>query len=267
MEILNRTNAPFGNGVWSVIDETIAEFLTKRLTLRSTVDFKGDYDFDTDAIPTKTLKKISSKNGTTVSLREPLKMLEVKKNFTISKDVIEDIKRGKVDFDDTSLKEAANALATEENNLILQGLNSANITGILADKTVESLEVANHKDLLQGVAKSLGIFNKNFVTGKIKLIASSNTLAKMYTESFEGISLKTKIDQILGENSIVINENIGDTQVLLLSQRGGDFEFYSGLDVAIGFEKEEKNSVELFAIETCAFRILGPEAAIVINIK
>lgn len=29
MEILNRTNAPFSNAVWNVIDETMSEFLSK----------------------------------------------------------------------------------------------------------------------------------------------------------------------------------------------------------------------------------------------
>lgn len=267
MEILNRTNAPFGNGVWSVIDTTIAEYLTKRLTLRSVVDFKNDYSFDTDAISTKEVNQISAKNGVSISLREPLKMLEIKTTFSVPKTVIEEIKRGKTDFDDAALKEAANALATEENNLLLKGLSSANIRGILTNKEIESLEITEYKDILQAVAKSLGIFNKNFINGKFKLVTSSNTLAKMYTESFEGISLKSKIDQIIGENNIIINENIGDKHLLLISQRGGDFEFYSGLDVSIGFEKEDKNSVELFAIESCTFRILEPKAAVAISIK
>jgi uncharacterized linocin/CFP29 family protein len=54
---------------------------------------------------------------------------------------------------------------------------------------------------------------------------------------------------------------------MIISQRGGDFEFCSGLDLSIGFEKVNKESIELFLIETCALRILGPEAAVVFNLK
>jgi len=98
-------------------------------------------------------------------------------------------------------------------------------------------------------------------------VLSSATLAKLYTEFYDGISLKSKIDHILGAGSIVVNQDIGDDRALIVSQRGGDFEFFSGLDLSIGFEKELKDAVELFVIQTCAFRNLAPEAAIVFHLN
>lgn len=267
MEILNRTNAPFGNEVWNIIDTQMSEFLSKKLVLRSIVDFNDTYTFDTDAISTKNLKKLSSKDGLTISTREPIKIVEIKKSFNISKNIIEDIKRGIQDFDDKDFTTAADNFSTIENNLILNGISQANITGILSNKSVESIEVSDYKDLLQGVAKSLGIFNKNFVSGSFKLIISNTTLAKLYTEFFDGISLKTKIDDMLGVGNIIISDDIGDKKVLIVAQRGGDFEFFSALDVSIGFEKENKNDIELFLLETCAFRTTGAEGAVIINIK
>ena len=50
MEILNQANLPFGTGVWNVIASEISEYLSKRLTVRSAVDFKGGLGFETDAI-------------------------------------------------------------------------------------------------------------------------------------------------------------------------------------------------------------------------
>lgn len=266
MEILNRSNAPFGGAVWNEIDATMGEFLSKRLNLRSVVDFDESYGYESDAISTKRLSKISDKNGLSVAQREPIRMVEIKKTFILSKAVIEEIKRGVEDFDDAQLATAANELAAVENKMILEGLKEANIEGIVTKETL-LMDVKTTKDLLSSVAKALGEFNKEFVDGGFKLVLSSATLAKLYTEFFDGISLKTKIDDILGEGSIVVNQDIGDDKALLISQRGGDFEFFSGLDLSVGFEKETKEGVELFLIQTCAFRNLAPEAAIVFNIK
>ena len=267
MEILNRTNAPFSSGVWSVIDDTMSEFLSKRLSLRGVVDFKDQYTYETDAVSTKQLKTISDKKGLCISTREPIKMVEIKKSFKLSNDVLEQIKRGIEEFEDGELANAANEFAAVENNMILEGLKEAGFSGIANDPEVKSIDVKSTKDILSSVAKSLGIFNKDFVDGGFKLVLSSTTMAKLYTEFFDGISVKTKLDDILGSGAIVVNEDIGDDRAMLVSQRGGDFEFYSGLDLSVGFEKADKDSVELFLIQTCALRILSPEAAIVLNLK
>lgn len=267
MEILNRSNAPFGTGVWSKIDATLGGFLSKRLSLRSVVDFNETPTYNTDAISTKQRSELSNKNGLSIATREPIKMLEIKKNFTLSKSVIEDIKRGVEDFDDKELARAANEFASIENSMILDGIKAANIGGILSHSEVNSLDVNSTKELLSAVAKSLGMFNSEFVDAPFKLLLSSATMAKLYTEFFDGISLKSKLDDILGAGNIVINQDIGENKALILSARGGDFEFFSGLDISIGYEKENKEGAELFLIQTCAFRILGPEAAIVLNLK
>ncbi|MBN2782609.1 MAG: encapsulin [Campylobacterales bacterium] len=266
MEVLNQSNIPFGDGVKTVIESEITEYLSKRLTLRGVVDFRGEYTFDTDAIATKNLKPISSDNGVEISIREPIKMVEVRKRFTIPKSVIEDIKRGKSDFDNKSLTKASNEFAKVENEIILNGCSDANIKGILP--SIENkLSANNATELLKCIAKSIGVFNENFVDGAFKLIISSNTLANLYTESFNGLSIKERVDEILGAGAIVISQDIGDYKALMLSQRGGDFEFYSGLDVSLGFDGETSDSVEMFLLETLAFRVITPEAAILIEIK
>lgn len=94
MEILNKKLAPFGKEVWATIESELANYLSKRLTLRGVVDFKDSYGFNTDAINTGNTKKVSSKNGTIIITREPLKMVEIKHTFSIPKALIEDLKRG-----------------------------------------------------------------------------------------------------------------------------------------------------------------------------
>lgn len=148
MEILNRTNAPFSNAVWNVIDETMSEFLSKKLSLRTLIDFKNNYSFDTDAVFTKRIKKISSEKGVTISTREPIKMVEIKKIFSVSNETVDEIKRGIKDFKDDEFSSAANEFATIENNMILEGLNEAGFQGIINHSSVKSLDANSTKDIL-----------------------------------------------------------------------------------------------------------------------
>ncbi|QOG12967.1 family 1 encapsulin nanocompartment shell protein [Arcobacter sp. FWKO B] len=266
MEILNKSIAPFGANVWNTIESELGECLSKRLTLRSVVDFNENYSFETDAISTGELKKVSSKSGLSINTREPIKMVEIKQVFSVPKSVIEEIKRGKVDFDNSSFTSVANTFSKVENDIIMHGLKEANISGIITKET-PTLSASNPKEILISVAKSMGLFNSNFIDGGFTLVISSATMAKLLTESFDSKSLKSKIEEIIGKGSIIINNDIGDDKALIISQRGGDFEYFSGLDVCVGFEGESKDSIELFLLQSCAFRTITPEAAVLINIK
>jgi len=265
MEILNHSTIPFGMAVWSTIESELSNYLTKRLTLRSVVDFRGEYTFETDAIATKNLTSLRVEEGLEIATREPIKMMEIKKTFTLPHSVIEDIKRNKPDFDNKALMDAVNSFAKIENQIILQGQNEANIAGIL-NGICDTLEAKEGRGILGAVAASLGLFNANFIDGPFKLVVSSATMATLQTQSYDGMSLKSKLDEILGVGSIVINPEIGNDKALVVSQRGGDFEFYSGLDVSLGFEKETDEGVELFLIQTFAFRAITPQAAVLIRI-
>ncbi len=266
MEILNHSTIPFGMAVWSTIESELSNYLTKRLTLRSVVDFRGEYTFETDAIATKNLTSLRSGEGLKIAVREPIRMMEIKKTFMLPHSVIEDIKRNKPDFDNKALMDAANSFAKIENQIILHGQSEANITGILSDIR-DILEAKEGVGLLGAVATSLGLFNANFIDGPFKLVISSGTMAMLQTQSYDGMSLKSKLDEILGAGAIVVNQEMGNDRALVVSQRGGDFELYSGLDVALGFEKETDEGVELFLIQTFAFRAITPQAAVFIRIN
>jgi uncharacterized linocin/CFP29 family protein len=49
---------------------------------------------------------------------------------------------------------------------------------------------------------------------------------------------------------------------ILVSQRGGDYELTVGQDFAVGYEAQEKKTVELFIAESFTFQIFEPAAAV-----
>ena len=267
MKFLNREEAPISQEIWNALDTTMIELLAKRLKIRSVVDFKAGLGFETDAVPTGKLKSLSKKEGVSVSVREPVLMTEIRHDFSFSKANLEDLKRDIEDLDDSELRAAANAFAGVENSLILNGLKEAKTKGLWDSLSHKPLKAKGARELMAAVARSLGAFNEEFVDGPFKLVVSDATFSLLVTESEGGETMKKKIENILGAGSIVISNAVGDDKALVISQRGGDFLFYSGLDVALGYDSEEKEKLNFFLIESCAFRIIAPEAAIQISLS
>ena len=54
---------------------------------------------------------------------------------------------------------------------------------------------------------------------------------------------------------------------IVLSMRGGDFELTVGRDMSIGYQSHTDTSVRLYLVETMAFRVLTPEAAVALTHK
>lgn len=265
MKFLNREASPIAPAIWSQIDAEFTALLSQRLKLRGTVDFTP-VAFETDAIPTGNLTSLKSKSEVAVQARVPLSMVEIRHEFELPKKVIEEFKRDKPDFDDTVFKKVTNAFSNAENNVILSGLKEAHIEGILANIPYEPIKAKDTKELIGAVSSMLAAFASQFVGGPYKLILSTATLIKLVGDSECGVSVKKRLEALLGADFFVVSETIGDDKILAISQRGGDFTFYSGLDVSVGYVEEKKDSYTLFMMESCSFRAMNPEAALLITL-
>lgn len=265
MKFLNRETSPIAPAVWAQIDSTLGALLSRRLKMRSVVDFTT-VDFATDAIATGELRRISSEDGVTVSARNPINMVELCYEFTLPKSVVEELKRDKEDFDDTVFRESANTFSAIENGMILDGLDAAGIEGLLDAIERDPIAAGSVDGLVDAVSAMMARFGSDFVGGPFRLVLSAATLVKMIGASEGGVSVKDRVESILGAGSLVVSEAVGNDKILALSARGGDFIFYNGLDVSVGYAGETDDAYTLFIMESCALRILAPEAAQVIKL-
>jgi len=265
MKFLNRETSPIAAAVWGQIDAAFTPLLTQRLKLRGLVGFTS-VPFETDAIPTGNLKILTSTEGLTLSVRKPIPMVEIRYDFDLPKSIVEAFKRDKPDFDDSVFKKVSNHFSAVENSLILDGVKEADIEGILNNIPRKPIHAKHTKGLIDAVASMIAAFGAAFVEGPYKLVLSTATLIKMVAESEGGVSVKTRLEMLLGTNFFIVCESIGDDKILALSQRGGDFILYNGLDVSIGYAEEKEESYTLFINESCTFRIINPEAAVLITV-
>jgi len=265
MKFLNRETSPIAAAVWTQIDGVFTPLLSQRLKLRSLVGFTP-VPFETDAVATGNLKTIISSEELTLSVRKPIPMVEIRYDFDLPKSIVEAFKRDKPDFDDSVFKKVSNRFSAVENSLILDGVIEADIEGILNNIPRKPIHAKHTKGLIDAVASMIAAFGAEFVEGPYKLVLSTATLIKMVAESEGGVSVKSRLETLIGPNFFVVCENIGDDKILALSQRGGDFILYNGLDVSIGFAEEKEESYTLFISESCTFRIINPEAAVLITL-
>jgi Encapsulating protein for peroxidase len=56
----------------------------------------------------------------------------------------------------------------------------------------------------------------------------------------------------------------GVSGAVVVSMRGGDFEFNCGQDISVGYASHDTETVSLYLEESYSFRVLTPEAAVAI---
>ena len=52
---------------------------------------------------------------------------------------------------------------------------------------------------------------------------------------------------------------------VVVSQRGGDFLFDAGEDLAVGYDSHDADAVSLYIVESFTFRVATPEAAVALT--
>ncbi|MGZ8546431.1 MAG: encapsulin, partial [Sulfuricurvum sp.] len=197
MKFLNRETSPIAVAVWEQIDAAFTPFLAQRLKLRGLVGFTP-VPFETDALATGNLKTLTSSEGLTMSVRKPIPMVEIQYDFDLPKSIVEAFKRDKPDFDDSVFKKVSNRFSAVENSLILEGVKGAGIEGILNNIPHKPIQTKHTKGLIDAVASMIAAFGAEFVEGPYKLVLSTATLIKMVAESEGGVSVKTRLEMLLG---------------------------------------------------------------------
>lgn len=260
---LLRRHAPISRSGWRMLDSEARDRLVAALGARKLVDFSGPLGWKHSASAVGRTTAISELpvEGLTAKLRRVLPLTEVRADFEMSRDELQNFDRGAVDTDVDDLAEAALRLATLENAAVFHGWAEAGITGITqATPHAPVPRVADFNDYPKRVAKAVETLLSSGVSGPYGLAVAPETYTSIVeTEEEGGYPLFDHVRQILG-GPIVWTPGVDGGVVVSL--RGGDFLFESGEDLVIGFAGYSSDVVQLYLEETFSFRVATPEAAI-----
>jgi uncharacterized linocin/CFP29 family protein len=262
---LLRGHAPISEAGWALIDDEAKARLSPGLAARRLVDFAGPKGWEHSAV---NLGRIADEDVSPLGhvegrVRRVQPLVEVRTRFTVSRAELAAGDRGAEDVDLADLDAAAQRLVVSENTAVFHGWSQAGIDGVARVSPHDAIPCGDEVERYPSfVARAVETLLRNGVGGPYGLALGREEYTRV-TETAErgGALLFDHLRKILG-GPIVWAPGVDGGVVL--SQRGGDFLFESGQDIAVGYETHDAEAVTLYLEESFTFRVVSPEAAVAI---
>jgi uncharacterized linocin/CFP29 family protein len=267
MNHLHRELAPLDDDAWAQVDEDAKSRLVTYLAGRRLIDFVGPLGWKHSSVGLGRVAPVdgSPAPGVEVALRQVLPLAEVRVPFTLSRAALDEAARGNVAIDLTQLDEAALTLATCENVSIFHGWPEGGIHGMtdVSSHEVVAIEGEDATAYPRAVATAVERLSKSGIRGPYALALGDESWVRVVGSTERGSTLLSHLSTILEAGPIIWSPGVAGAVVV--SQRGGDFEFTSGQDLSIGYRSADAESVVLYLEESFTFRVLEPDAAIALR--
>jgi uncharacterized linocin/CFP29 family protein len=262
---LLRSHAPISEAAWKLIDDEAKDRLTPGLAARRLVDFAGPkgWEHSATAVGRVADEEISPLDHVEGRLRRVLPLVELRARFTVSRSELAAGDRGALDVDFDHLDAAAQRMVVAENTAVFHGWSEAGIDGVARVSTHDPIPCGDAIEKYPNfVARAVETLLRHGVAGPYGLALGREEYTRVIeTAEHGGHLLFDHLRKILG-GPIVWAPGVDGGVVLSL--RGGDFLFDSGQDIAVGYESHDGDSVTLYLEESFSFRVVSPEAAVVI---
>lgn len=262
---LLRDQAPLTSGGWALLDEEARERLVAALAARRLVDFSGPHGWEHSATNLGRIEPVADApcEGVTALRRRVLPLAELRAPFDVSREELRAGDRGAEDIDLAALDVAARNMAVAENTAVFHGWAQAGMEGITEVSPHQPVPRAeDFEDYPSHVAKAVELLLRSGIAGPYGLaLGTEDYTAVIESAEHGGYPLFDHLRKILG-GPIVWSPGVRGAVVL--SQRGGDFLFDCGQDLAVGYDHHDAEAVHLYLEESFSFRVATPEAAVAI---
>jgi uncharacterized linocin/CFP29 family protein len=266
MSHLLREHAPITEATWKLIDDEARERLTPALAARRLVDFAGPHGWEHSATNLGRISPLGEApvDGVTAAQRRVLAVVELRAPFSLARSELEDADRGAPDVDLATLDEAAHRIATAENRAVFHGWEAAGITGVAAASAHDAITLGSDcGQYPRHVAAAVEALLRAGVDGPYGLALGPDAYTNVLeTSEHGGYPLLDHLRKIIGGPLVWAP---GVDGAVVVSERGGDFLFDAGEDIAIGYESHDADTVDLYLVESFTFRVATPEAAVALT--
>jgi uncharacterized linocin/CFP29 family protein len=267
MDHLLQSKAPISSAGWEAIDEEAKSRLKTYLAARKLVDFEGPNGWSHSATNLGRVSPVGKAptDGVTARQRRVLPLVELRAEFSVSRNELDDVDRGADDADLADLDQAARRIALAENVAVFHGYKAAGISGITEMSSHKPISFdGEFEHLPTTVAKAVDVLRQAGIDGPYGLaIGPAGYTGIIETTEHGGLLLLDHLRQILG-GPVVWAPGVEGSVVL--SVRGGDFVLDSGQDLSIGYLDHDASSVRLYLEESFSFRVLESDAAVALKV-
>src|SRR6202043_2340236 len=261
MNNLHRELAPISDAAWAQIEEETSRTIKRYLAGRRVVDVQGPSGTALPAIGTGHLRNLAApEDGILARQREVKPLVELRVPFELDRQEIDDVERGAEDSDWQPAKDAAQQIAFAEDRAIFDGYAAAGIGGI-REGTSNPLKTlpADIRDYPDAIAQALTQLRLVGVNGPYSVLLSADAYTALSETRDHGHPVLEHIKRLVDGEIIWAPAIAG---AFVLTTRGGDFGFYIGQDISIGYLSHTDAVVRLYLQETFTFLLLTTEAAV-----
>jgi uncharacterized linocin/CFP29 family protein len=262
---LLRSLAPISDAGWKMLDEEARERLRPALAARKLVDFSGPHGWSYSATNLGRIGPLAGapREGVTGAQRRVLPLIEMRAAFELTLAELRDADRGAVDVELEPLDAAAHQIAVAENVAVFHGWHGA-FEGIDELSPHEGLPLGERADdFPRPVAEAIERLLCSGISGPYALALGGEQYRRVVeTAEHGGYPLWEHLEKILGGPIVWAP---GVKGAVVLSLRGEDFLFESGQDLSLGYLSHDAETVRLYLEESFSFRVVTPEAAVVLR--
>lgn len=261
---LLREQAPITEAAWQTIDEEARRRLLPGMAARRLVDFRGPHGWEHSATNLGRVERVQSTSVKDVAAykRVVLPLFELRTGFAVSRDELAASDRGAQDIDFADLDTAAQRIVEAENKSVFHSWSEVGIEGISECTPHNVIAGGPTTQYPSRVARAVELLLRAGISGPYGLaLGRDEYTGVVETAEHGGYPLFDHLRKIL-QGPIVWAPGVSGA--IVLSLRGGDFAFDCGQDVAVGYDAHDSDSISLYLEESYSFRVLTPEAAVVI---
>lgn len=264
MNILKKQIAPLSDKAWKEITDQSSEIFNIYLTARNFVDIDGPNGLEYGGVSTGRLLQTGKeiKEGVNFGLREIMPLVEIRKPFELDIWEMDNVERGALDVDMNPVVKAAKQVALFEEDLIYKGFKEGNVLGLEKSSIHPKVTLpGDPKKVLKVIGEQVTNFEKHGVEGPFTLVVNDKKWQELASLE-NGYPLVKQLEEVI---NVKVSINHGNYKSFLISERGGDFELSIGQDISIGYDSHDSEKVKLYFTESFTFRVISPEAVIVLE--
>jgi uncharacterized linocin/CFP29 family protein len=265
MNHLYRELAPISEGAWEQIEDEAKGRLVTYLGARKLVDLSGPHGWDHSATDLGRVDEVESPaEGVRAAQRRVLPLVELRAEFSVSREELDDADRGAGDIELPELDEAVRQLARAENVSVFHGYPAAGILGITERTSHPPIVIEEDMEQYpKVVARATDVLRQAGIGGPYGLAIGPEIYTGIVeTTEHGGHLLLDHLRQILGGPLVWAPGVQGG---IVLSLRGGDFVLDSGQDLSVGYLSHDAQTVRLYVEESFSFRVREPDAAVTLQ--
>ncbi len=263
MNNLHRELAPVSDAAWASIEDEARRTFALHAAARRVADVTGPGGPTLAGLGTGHLTPIDAPgDGISAGLRAWRPVVQLQVPFTLERAQIDAVERGALDADWQPVKDAAKKTAFAEDRAVFDGYAAARITGIRQASSNPALSLPPEvRDYPDAISQALSALRLAGVAGPYSLLLSAAAYTAVSETSDHGYPIREHLSRLI-DGQIIWAPAIDGA--LVLSCRGGDYEFRIGEDLAIGYLSHDAGHVELYFQESFTFAVYTTEASVAI---